>query len=595
MALGVPFGWQVESASGVPVSGAKIAFKKAGTATNRSPFTDKNLTVPASNPVIADAAGWFNVYLDPSLDYDITVKSADESITYQSLTYSGPGGDSVSAGRYAAAEYDIVADGTTETHVELQAAIDAIWETGGGILELPEGIMVLGAAVYVWQNVFLEGVGAGYNNLYSSTDFAVYGSAFKAKAGLNADMLTFRYRARSGESTPAAPDDVRHQGGMSKVIVWGNRSSDQSPLVRDTNTSGHGIVIEGCSNVELDEVIAVRCAEDGVVVRSYDYGAGAISPNNMVWGDVRALGNYDEGFVLAGGDQQFGTLTAGYNGGDGIQSSCANTSLSRCFAWNNRGAGVRQQGGNYSTYNQVHAYDNYLSGFINSSSEGTVINSFMFLRNGWDTGQTAANRAGILLGSGSLNVVIGNGVSGDDGLYGGPYQQYGLSSSDAANTLTLGGIRYDGNVTGTTTGLTAANVRLHADTSTNRYLHPGFVAEGAIDMDGKNVFDILWLGSGADTAATFSTGVLTVPSTTCSYNTTADNTATDITPAVTAPEYAWLLLRNGTAANTLTLTHNTAKIRCPNASNVSIGPYEAVILRAVNSTNTIWQVYAAAV
>lgn len=594
MAQGWPFGWQVENASGTPVSGAKIAFKQAGTSTNRSPFTDKALTIPAANPVVADAAGWFNVYLDPSLDYDITVKSADESITYQSLTYSGPGGDSVSAGRYAAAEYGIVADGTTETHTQLQAAIDAIWAAGGGILELPEGIMVLGATIYVWQNVFLDGVGAGYNNLYSSTDFAVYGSVFKAKAGLNADMIVFRYQPRAGEATPTSADDARHQGGMSRVIVWGNKSDNQSYAVRDTNTSGDGIVIQGVSNVELDEVIAVRCAEDGVRLESYDYGSGAIQCNNMVWGDVRALGNFDEGFSLSGGDQQFGTLTAGYNGGDGLQSSCANSDFSQCFTWNNGGAGTRQQGGDFCTYNSLHSYDNYLSGFINSTSEGTVLNSFILLRNGWDTGETAANRAGLLLGSGSVDFILGAGFAGDDGLYGGPYQQYGISSADAANTLSIGNIRYNGNVTGTTTGLTAANVRLHPNVSTNRYLHPGFVAEGAIDMDGKNVFDIAWLGSGVDGIATVASNILTCSATSVNYSTAADATANDIV-ATGGPEYSWLLLRNGTAANTLTLTHNTSKIRCPNATNVAIGPYEAVILRSINTTNTIWQVYAAAV
>jgi hypothetical protein len=594
MALGIPYGWQVENASGTPVSGAKIGFKKADTSTNRAPFTDKNLTVPASNPVIADAAGWFNVYLDPSLDYDITVKSADESITYQSLTYSGPGGDSVSAGRYAAAEYGIVADGATETHVELQAAIDAIWEAGGGILELPEGIMVLGATIYVWQNVILEGVGAGYNNLYSSTDFEVYGSAFKAKAGLNADMVVFRYQPRAGEATPTSADDARHQGGMVKVIVWGNKSDNQSYAVRDTNTSGDGIVIQGVSNVELDEVIAVRCAEDGVRLESYDYGSGAIQCNNMVWGDVRALGNFDEGFSLSGGDQQFGTLTAGYNGGDGIQSSCANTDFSQCFTWNNGGAGTRQQSGDFCSYSSLHSYDNYLSGFINSTSEGTILNSYVLLRNGWDTGQTAAIRAGLLLGSGSVDFILGDGFAGDDGLYGGPYQQYGISSSDAANTLSIGNIRYAGNVTGTTTGLTAANVRLHPNVSTNKYQHPGFTAEGGIAMAGFAIANFGWLAGGTDGPATFNAGVLTCSRTNVNYSTAVDNTVTDIV-ATGSEEFSWLYIRNGNAANTLTLTHNTAKIRCPNAANVVIGGYEAVILRAVNSTNTIWQVYSAAV
>jgi hypothetical protein len=83
MATGIPFGWQVENANGVPVSGAKVYFYQPGTTTPRSAYTDDGLTVPAANPVIADSAGWFNVYLSSDLGYDIVVKSADDSITYQ--------------------------------------------------------------------------------------------------------------------------------------------------------------------------------------------------------------------------------------------------------------------------------------------------------------------------------------------------------------------------------------------------------------------------------------------------------------------------------------------------------------------------------
>lgn len=84
MATGIAYGWQVENSNGTPVSGALISFKKSGTSTDATTYTDKTLTVPASNPVVADAAGWFNTYLDPNQDYDITIKSADGSTTYSS-------------------------------------------------------------------------------------------------------------------------------------------------------------------------------------------------------------------------------------------------------------------------------------------------------------------------------------------------------------------------------------------------------------------------------------------------------------------------------------------------------------------------------
>ena len=83
MATAIPFGWQVENAAGTPVSGAKIYFYIPNTTTNRTPYSDTGLSVPTANPVVADAAGWFLVYLSSELAYDIVVKSADDSITYQ--------------------------------------------------------------------------------------------------------------------------------------------------------------------------------------------------------------------------------------------------------------------------------------------------------------------------------------------------------------------------------------------------------------------------------------------------------------------------------------------------------------------------------
>jgi hypothetical protein len=86
MATGIPFGWTVQNATGTAVSGAKVFFYVPGTTTLRSPYTDSALTVPSANPVVADSAGWFLVYLSSELGYDIVVKSGDESITYQERT-----------------------------------------------------------------------------------------------------------------------------------------------------------------------------------------------------------------------------------------------------------------------------------------------------------------------------------------------------------------------------------------------------------------------------------------------------------------------------------------------------------------------------
>jgi hypothetical protein len=98
MALGIPYGWQVENSSGTPVSGAKVYTYRRATTTPQTAYTDSAISVPAANPIIADAAGWFNSYLNPALDYTVVIKSADDSITYQTRDYfastgSGSGGN----------------------------------------------------------------------------------------------------------------------------------------------------------------------------------------------------------------------------------------------------------------------------------------------------------------------------------------------------------------------------------------------------------------------------------------------------------------------------------------------------------------------
>jgi hypothetical protein len=86
MATAIAFGWQVENVNGTPVSGARIYFFAPGTTTPRTTWTNSGLTVPAAHPVEADAAGWFNTYLSSELAYDVVIKSADDSITYQTRT-----------------------------------------------------------------------------------------------------------------------------------------------------------------------------------------------------------------------------------------------------------------------------------------------------------------------------------------------------------------------------------------------------------------------------------------------------------------------------------------------------------------------------
>jgi hypothetical protein len=69
--------------NGSPLSGGKIYFYVPETSTSRAPFSDTALSVPTTNPVLLNSAGWpaTNIYLDSSLSYDYIIMSADDSET----------------------------------------------------------------------------------------------------------------------------------------------------------------------------------------------------------------------------------------------------------------------------------------------------------------------------------------------------------------------------------------------------------------------------------------------------------------------------------------------------------------------------------
>lgn len=138
---------------GTPVSGALIVFKKKGTATNQVAYLDEALTIPSQNPEPCDAGGRQVCYLDGSLSYDITVKSADSAITYLSVTYSA-NSETLDLGSgwtdhlskplpfFFAADYGVSADNSAGVnYTAIEALIDAIDAAGPCRVIWPDGFI----------------------------------------------------------------------------------------------------------------------------------------------------------------------------------------------------------------------------------------------------------------------------------------------------------------------------------------------------------------------------------------------------------------------------------------------------------------------
>ena len=377
-------------------------------------------------------------------------------------------------------DFGAVGDGSTDDTTAIQAAIDSLGNDGGTVF-LPESVYVISATLNLEKKTQLVGEGGYFLNQFTDNTYTVGGTTIKLKTGSNTDMLKVQLDVAS------TGDDYRSHCAIRNIHFFGNRSDAQSPATRDNNTSGNGIVISGVRYVTLENVIVTKCAEDGVVVQSHDYGSGAISSNNL---DIRGCAfhsNYGRGILAAGGDSIMLGCTIGYNGNTGISVSGFGL-INNCLVWDNFGAGVFVASTTETPVlvgNKI--YDNELSGINIGSTDGhAVITGNMILRNGGGTTSGAENKSGIYIASTRTSGII---ISGNEiGNNTGTSQEYGVYfNSSATRVEGFAGNNIYGNTTANITLATTDNIRLHENIGTSTPKHPGFVAEGDIDLNGNNL------------------------------------------------------------------------------------------------------------
>ena len=71
--------WRALDDSGDPISGAKLNFYEAGTATPLDTYSDEALSSANANPVVADGDGWFGeIYMKTDQAYKVTYTDASD-------------------------------------------------------------------------------------------------------------------------------------------------------------------------------------------------------------------------------------------------------------------------------------------------------------------------------------------------------------------------------------------------------------------------------------------------------------------------------------------------------------------------------------
>jgi len=376
-------------------------------------------------------------------------------------------------------DFGAVGDGTTDDTTAIQAAIDSLGNDGGTVF-LPESVYVISATLNLEKKTQLVGEGGYFLNQFTNNTYTVGGTTIKLKTGSNTDMLKVQLDVAS------TGDDYRSHCAIRNIHFFGNRSDAQSPATRDNNTSGNGIVISGVRYVTLENVIVTKCAEDGVVIQSHDYGSGTISTNNL---DIRGCAfhsNYGRGILAAGGDSIMLGCTIGYNGSTGISVSGFGH-ISSCLVWDNFEDGIfvaSSTGYPMLVGNKI--YDNRKNGINIGSPSGkcTIVGNTIH-RNNAGTNTNPNESSGIFVASGATTgIVISGNEIGDDA--GSPEQRYGIYFNDATTIVEgFSGNSIHGNTVADVQFATGTqnSVRLHENIGTKTPKHPGFVAEGDIDLD----------------------------------------------------------------------------------------------------------------
>jgi hypothetical protein len=376
---------------------------------------------------------------------------------------------------------------TTDMTTAIKNAVAFVFANGGGNVWI-DNICAISSTITIPQKVFLRGHGGWFKNQYSDTDFKVGGSGLKLLTGSNTDMLDFKYSVGSGEVI----SDYRLFSGVTDMILFGNRSDSQSPAVVDNNTSGRGIVISGGRYITVNNVTAIKCAEQGIAPISYDYGTGLLSSNNIDITSSQFLSNGGAGGALSGGDSKCTNNHFGYNGGTGATLTGWGI-FSENLVWNNFGAGIylsgSTTGGPVVSGNRV--YDNKGSGIsLGASTSVANITGNQCLRNGVGATGGAAKTSGIFVNSTELSGIVlsGNDASNDHGTT----QAYGIYFNSAVTKIEgFAGNTASNNTIADITLAGSDNVRLHENIGTLTPYHPGFKLDGDLDLNGQSMLGFL--------------------------------------------------------------------------------------------------------
>jgi hypothetical protein len=485
-------------------------------------------------------------------------------------------------------------DGVADDTAAIQAAIEVLYLAGGGELFFPTGTYVVSATIDVPQRVVLVGPSGAFVNAFVTGSAAPKGASLFLKTGSNCDVVRFRCRLTNNagvleETTLGGRNsEARHFGGARNITAWGNRSTDQSPTVKDLNTTGDGFSIEGSRYVTLQNVTAMYCAGDGIGMISYDYGTGAISSNNAYLLKPNALSNGGHGLNLAGGDNEITDPNCGYNGSSGIQS-IGSGKMTGGLCWNNIVHGFSALSAPIAapmTVVGLHAYDNGQRGFSIGTGRAPSLTGCVGRGNGADTGASAADRANFFVSSGAYAwSLVGCQSSAVDAAGTSNVTQYDFNIVNSTYSGVFSGCGTDSASPSASGILINDKTKILAHGAVELMAHPGVTFTGPSDFNGNYINKVLGIRFSTWAAASIAAGAISPGSNgLITLDEAAPTNLTDITYASTG--LPRVTLRNG-GTNAITVIHNTSKLRLNSGANITLAQHQAIEFTWVSGS--VWQ------
>jgi len=483
-----------------------------------------------------------------------------------------------------AEQLDVLASGHNfDIGAKIQAFSNAVYLRGGGVIEFPDGDYCHSDELWIKQRVLWEGETACFREPYSDPHPAPEGAVLFKLAGSNNNGVLIKCDLTlasgvlydTGFGTSKRNNGARHGGGIRRMTVWGNRSANPAATAKDRNNAGSGIVAIAARNIFVEECFSMMWAYDGINTGAYNYGTGLIGVNVATFRDNTVMSNSRDGWGGTLGDSRISGGTAGFNGRHGLCMYLGNTVVLGMTSWNNGYGGF------------------YCSGMA-GSSQGSLVGCFAYDNDGYGfmVDGVGGGRAAVLQscnsrgnGRNSLGVYS---TTADKSNYvvTSTAQHWALlacasNSYDQGDVLTVACGYYINNWTYPGRFEACSDDGLGTVYSAPYVAAAGNINRPLIGMSGLVMTDSEDIRSSI-TGNDLDVGTVTE---------IAINSATPVT--INRISYSGkgrpkISIRN-IGAGSVTLTHNTANIRCNSGASLVITTNQCYRFKSVNSANTVWQ------